>query len=117
LLTLNQKLSEAEQQGDIQTLDQLVADDYLGVEATGGLLTKQIVLNRFSAPELVIHSHQTSEVEVRMFENVGILIGRVTMKGLYSGEPFSGEFRYTDVYLNRNGQWQVVGSQMTPLIV
>jgi hypothetical protein len=35
------------------------------------------------------------------------------MTGRYQGEAFTSDYRYIDVYVKRDGRWQVVSVQIT----
>jgi ketosteroid isomerase-like protein len=115
LLALNHRLAEAERKKDVETLRQLMADDYVGIDPAGNLLTKNVVLERFGLPELVYEHLATDAVTVRVYGEVGIVSGRSTIRGRYGAQNFNVQARYTDIYVRRDNQWQVVGSQMTPL--
>jgi hypothetical protein len=36
-----------------------------------------------------------------------------TDKGSYKGKDISGNYRWTDVFVKRNGRWQIVAGQGT----
>jgi hypothetical protein len=38
------------------------------------------------------------------------------MKGTYKGQDLSGNCRFTDTWVKRNGKWQVVASQYTKVL-
>ena len=115
LLQLCRTLNEAEYLRDVETLSQLLADDYLGITAAGELLTKEVALERFGSPDLVFTVHQVSDIRVRVFGATGLITGMVTLAGWFGAEQFEGTFRFTDVCVRRGGTWVVVGSQTTPM--
>jgi hypothetical protein len=113
LLEVAKRLAQAERSKDIATLKDLIADDYIGVGAGGELLTKEIVLERFSNPALELDRHEVSDVQVRVVEPFGLIVGIVVLRGTLEGQSFEGRFRFMDVAAKRLGQWQVVASQLT----
>jgi hypothetical protein len=42
-----------------------------------------------------------------------IASGEVTLRGVEDGERFEEHIRFADVYLHRDGRWQVVYVQVT----
>jgi len=65
--------------------------------------------------EFVCESLITSDVEVRLYGETALVIGRASMKATFRGQNVGGEFRYTDVWVKRQGAWQNVASQATLL--
>ena len=52
---------------------------------------------------------------MRVYGNVGILTGIADNTGEFRGVPFSGRIRYTRVFVRREGRWQAVLMQHTPM--
>jgi hypothetical protein len=53
---------------------------------------------------------------VRVYGDTAIASGLGTEKSTYKGKDTSGQYRYTDVFVKRNGTWQAVathGSKVT----
>lgn len=114
LLELAKRLARAERTKDIAALQTLIADDYSGIGASGELLTKKAILERFSNSALAIDQHKVGEIQVRVVESIGLIIGVVHLRGALAGQVFDGQFRFMDVAAKRSGQWQIVASQLTP---
>jgi ketosteroid isomerase-like protein len=53
--------------------------------------------------------------KVRAYQNSAVVTSRVTLKGQYSGQPVSGEYRSTLVWVKGPKGWQLVANQLTPL--
>jgi hypothetical protein len=115
LFEVSKRLASAERTKDIVTLKNLIADDYVGVGANGEMLSKTIILERFSNPALGFDRHELSDVQVRLLESVGLILGTVSLKGTISGRVFDGQFRFMDVCVKRSGRWEIVASQLTEL--
>jgi ketosteroid isomerase-like protein len=52
---------------------------------------------------------------VRAYQNSAVATSRVTLKGQYSGQPVSGQYRSTLVWVKGSNGWQLVANQLTPL--
>jgi hypothetical protein len=50
-------------------------------------------------------------IKVRVFGDVAIVTAGDVEKSTYKGKDSSGHYVWTDVYMNRNGQWQAVATQ------
>ena len=64
----------------------------------------------------------TADTKVRVYGDTAVLTGKVIKKGTYAegprkGQEYNFQYRYTDVYVKRNGRWQVVASHLTGLAV
>jgi len=114
LLEVATRLAQAERTKDIAILRTLIAEEYVGVGASGEVLTKEIVLARFSDPNLEFEHHEVSDIQVRTLESVGLILGAVSLRGTMAAQVFEGQFRFMDVCVKRAGQWWIVASQLTP---
>ncbi len=113
LQKLAEALSHAELSCDVDKLSQLLADEYLGIGDDGKFIDKATLLQRFQDPRLKFETHKLGELRLRVYTNVGLVIGTVEVKGKYKDTKFEGNFVFSDVWVQRDGLWQVVSSQMT----
>jgi ketosteroid isomerase-like protein len=58
-------------------------------------------------------SIQITDMKVRVYGNTAIVTARAEVKGNDLGEDFSGPYRFTRVWVRRNGRWQAVSYQAT----
>ena len=101
---------------DIATLEKIWADDYVFVNAAGDMLTKTDRLMNVKSGATTLDSIKEEEnVTVRVHQNSAVVTSRVTLKGQYSGQPVSGEYRSTLVWVKGPGGWQLVSNQLTGL--
>ena len=109
-------LAEAEVKRDIDILNALIADDYLGIDPSGAILTKKKILDTYGAGLVQLDSITSSELHIRVFGEIGMVTGRSFIKGNASGQTFAASFRYSDTYRINGGAWQLIASQLTPII-
>jgi ketosteroid isomerase-like protein len=103
-------------QRDIATLEKIWADDYVFVNAAGDVLTKTDPLANIKSRATTLDSiNQEENVTVRVYQNSAVATSRVTLKGQYSGQPISGQYRSTLVWVKGSGGWQLVSNQLTAL--
>jgi len=101
---------------DIPTLEQIWADDYVFVNAAGDVLTKaQRLANIKSGATSLDSIDEKENITVRVYQNSAIATSCVTIKGQYSGQPTSGQYRSTHVWVKGPAGWQLVSNQLTPL--
>ena len=111
---IEERLAAAWVQGDRSFIDQALADDWSVIDLTGRVLKKAEVLEEaFGSKDRQIVSMRIDEISVRPFEAWAIVTGRTHAAGEYQGEVAEVTLRFTDVFANRNGNWQVVASQAT----
>ncbi len=116
LRQLNAELAEAEVCRDIDALKRLISDDYLGIDPSGSLLTKELIISTYGAGKVVLESIVTSDLRIRVFDNTGIITGRSLIKGRSGSNEFSAVFRYNDTYRREGRGWRLISSQLTPFV-
>ncbi len=116
LRQLNAELAEAEVCRDIDALERLISDDYLGIDPSGSLLTKELIISTYGSGKVVLESIVTSDLRIRVFDNTGIITGRSLIKGRSGPNEFSAVFRYNDTYRREGPGWRLISSQLTPLV-
>jgi hypothetical protein len=105
----------AEKGKDAKALDALLDDSLAYTDYDGTLKTKSDFLAEVKSPE---HNRQQQVVEstsVRVYENTAVVIGVYRVRGLEKGRPYQRRGRFTDTWVNRDGNWVCVASQYTLL--
>src|SRR5262245_29262080 len=101
---------------DIPTLEKIWADDYVFVNAFGEVLTKEQRLANLKSGATTLESiNEEEKPTVRVYQNSAVATSRVTLKGQYSGQPVTGQYRSTLVWVKGPNGWQLVANQLTPL--
>ena len=114
LADIEQRLAVAWVEGDNLFIEQTLADDWSVTDLTGRVLTKTEVLEEaFSSKDRQVVSMSIDDVSVRPFDDWAIVTGRTKAAGEYQGEAAEVTLRFSDVFVNRHGKWQVVASQAT----
>ncbi len=111
LVALDQASNDAQVRKDRATLERLWGDDYLYTHSNGSLATKaEDIADTMSGMSWT--AARLDDMQVRVYGNVGIVTGRLTMEGT-SKSYASGARRFTDIFVKRDGRWQLVGGQTT----
>ena len=83
------------------------ADDFIGTDTTGRRYDKSQV-TRETGPAKQIVSNTLDDVSVRFFGDTAIAHGSETWTRKNGS---TGRYVWTDIWVKRNGQWQVVAAQ------
>jgi ketosteroid isomerase-like protein len=115
IIALEQQWRQATLADDIPTMDKLLSEDYLGITASGEVLTKSQQLDRMRERKLIITTLKTSEVKIKLVGNIAIVTSLAQVEGSDNDEPLHGAYRYTRVYQRMaGGIWKVTSFEVTP---
>lgn len=114
LKDLELQWEKALETGDVETVDRMLASDMIYTQADGARHSKKEDLEIMSSGKVDISEMMTDEdVKVRLLEdNVAVVIGGHTEKSKFEGRDTSGRYRWTEVWVKRDGRWQVVAGQI-----
>lgn len=116
IVELGGRFAEAQQHGDLTTLEALLTDDFRLVGPLGFVLDKQTWLEQFRSGAFKLASLIWEEVEVRDYGQTAIAIGRQTQRASYQGQPADGAFRVTQLAIRRDDDdWKLAGLHFTPI--
>ena len=98
---------------DIAVLDRLYDDEYIAIHNTGTVRTKREVLRDFRQQRLPYESRNTRDLIVRVYGNAAVVTGLLLAR-LKDGR--TTERRFVNVWVRRQGHWQLVVHQSTPVV-
>jgi ketosteroid isomerase-like protein len=110
---LHNKLIQAQLNSDIAALDRLLADDHIFTNPLGVVQTKAQRLAEIQSGSRKLELFSVTDVQVRVYGDTAVVTGRAMLKGQRQGQDISGQFRGIDVYVKKQGRWQVVAAQAT----
>lgn len=87
--------------------------DYRGVNSKGKIINKATLLAEIKKDTDTYTSTKNGTMDVRVFGGrFGVVTGTSTEVGkAKDGKPFKRSYRWTDVWVDRDGKWQCVASQ------
>jgi hypothetical protein len=100
---------------DTILLSRLTGAEFYEVSRFGQLRTRAMNMREIATGALKLRTINYDSLNVRVYENVAILTGIADNAGEFLGNPFSGKIRYTRVFVSRDGRWQAVVMQHTPM--
>ena len=110
---MEHELAASVEKSDTVTYARLIGDDYTFTTQDGVVRTKAEMIASYKSGELKYESVSFDDIKVRLYGNTAVVIGRSTVKGQDKGQDISGRYRYTRVYVKRQGRWQLVATQST----
>jgi ketosteroid isomerase-like protein len=115
LLYMEREWNDAMKNRDAVWFERNYADDATDViSRTGGLLTKAEAVAEARNSKDTIASHELSDTNVRVVGDTAVVTGVNHVKGSdEKGQPFERRVRFTDVFVKRDGRWQVLATQGT----
>ena len=113
LLKLEKEFTEAVVRNDAEAIGRFLADDWVIIDADGGIVDKARFLGVIKSGDLSHQTMESDEVHVRIYGEAALVTGLTATKGKFIGQEFSTRERATDVFVKRDGRWQCVFSQLT----
>jgi len=110
---IERERNEALLKGDAATLDRMTSDDYTFINQRGELRTKTEILTGFKSGTFKYDARQISDLEVRVYGDSAVVTGHAMQKGVENSKDYSGENRFTRVYVKQKGRWVSVALQVT----
>jgi ketosteroid isomerase-like protein len=93
---------------NVTEMDHLLADDYIGISATGTVETKAQALAQRKAGTVVIKALDLNDLKVRVYGDTAVVTSKADLEGTNGQSDISGNYRYTRVYNRRLGEWKIV---------
>jgi ketosteroid isomerase-like protein len=115
IIELDNKRMNAMGQKDVATLNELLSDDLIYTHSSARQDTKQSLIGAMESGKTVYTSVVPSEVKAQDCGDAVVLTGVARISVVSGGKPNSFGVRFTDVYANKGGRWQMVTWQSTRL--
>lgn len=111
ILALEKDWNTAYKRGDVATMNGLLCDDFIITIEDGRTFSKAgyIALNGNSSVHVEVSD--MSDLRVRKHGNTAAVVtGIYHEKGVSQGKPYEYHDRFTDIWMNIEGRWQVIAS-------
>ncbi len=113
LIRIELSWGDAVMRKDIKAIDSILADDWVAIDYEGKPLTKAQHMADLRAGASAAEDVEYGPINVRLFGDTAVITGSNTEKAVNQGRNGTGKYFWTDVWLKRNGRWQVVASHYT----
>jgi ketosteroid isomerase-like protein len=115
IIDLDRKRMRAMAAKDVETLEDLLAEDLIYTHSSARLDTKRTLIQAMVSGTTVYTSVEPSDVKAQDLGDSVVLTGIAQIKVVSNGTPNAFGVRFTDVYTRRDGRWQMVTWQSTRL--
>jgi uncharacterized protein (TIGR02246 family) len=111
---IEQQLASSWKAGECDTWAALIAPEWSVIHVTGDTITKPQAIAMCRDPQSAVASMSVDQVSVRPYGDTAIATGRTTVT-TRGDSPQTIRLRFTDVFVRRDGRWQVVASHATQI--
>ena len=115
ILQCEQRRFAAFMEGDLRTLDALLAANLTFIHSNGHLESKSQFLEHLGAGDYQFDVIRADDVSVRVYGGVGVLTGTGQMRVQVRHHQASLRYRFTLVYHKVQDRWQIVAIHHTRL--
>jgi len=98
--------------GDAAAVAAVLADEYVLTNFDGAVSDKAADMAEIESGRVTV-TWVVDSMDAMVFGDTGVVTGQVTQKGAEDHFQKSGQFRFTDAWVKRDGRWQCVASQLT----
>ena len=113
IINLDRQRMTAMTQMDLATLEVLLSDDLVYTHAMGRVDTKRSLIADIASRSVVFEAMEPFDVNAQDFGSVVVLTGLTRTRITRNGKPLAISTRFTDVWANNSGEWQMVAWQAT----
>jgi ketosteroid isomerase-like protein len=110
ILSFENKWNAAYKRGNIATMESLLATDFIITVEDGSTFSKSGYIAHNGDRTVHVEITEMSGLNVRMHGNMAVVTGAYHEKGTSKGKPYESHDRFTDVWMNVDGKWQVIAS-------
>jgi ketosteroid isomerase-like protein len=123
VIRLEKEWAAAAQHRDVDTLRKILADDLVMTLVDGSVGDKAGELKNAESGAVTVEAWELLDPKVTVLSpDSAFITGRGVLRKAKYKDPatgkvsdISGQYRFTDVYVRRNGQWQAVASHTTKM--
>ena len=115
LMGIEQELTDALLKNDVSPSQKYLADTYVFTAPDGDVMDKARSIADLKSGDLKFESSKIEDMKVKLYGDTAIVTYATTDKGSYKGKDLSGRYRWTDVFIKRNGNWQLVAGHGAPI--
>ena len=113
VIDLDRQRMTAMAQKDIAKLNELIADDLVYTHSSARLDTKQSLIGAMEGGKTVYTAVVPADVKAQDLGDAVVLTGSARISVNSGGNAMSFGVRFTDVWVNKGGKWQMAAWQST----
>ena len=113
LIELERSWNDAVYSGDVEVIDRLLADEFLGTYDDGSRGDKAREIDLVANFNQAVISAVQDDFRVAIYGDTAVVWFTLHLVGLRQGQEAELTLRYTDVWIRRDGRWQCVSAHST----
>jgi len=103
---------------NVETLDRVLADDFMLIDVMGGSeIPRAVLLDAIRSGQLKFETIEHLDSRVRFYPTMAVVTGSTQMSGHFGATRFRAHSRYTHVFVEQQREWRLVavqGTQISP---
>lgn len=115
VIAAEERLAAASLTLDLGVFEQLLHPDYVIIQPGGLIENKAETIASLASDTRHWQVARSDEMDVRVYGDTAVVIGRWTGKGQNGDEPFDYQARFLSVWVKEGEQWRNVAFQSTPI--
>lgn len=113
---LDTEYQQAVKINDADTMDRILADDFVLVTGSGKIYTKADLLKEARGGKTIYERQEDTEQTVRVWGDTAVITALLWEKGVSDGKPFDKKLWFSDTYVRTEKGWRYVfGQSSLPL--
>ena len=111
LLRIQREMIDTSLRGDKSAFERYTADTYIETDFNGAVTTRARILDNFlTPPPSMKPTLEIQDVQVQVYGDTAVMSSRGNYRAEANGQKITNSFRTTDVWLRRDGRWQMIAS-------
>lgn len=115
IATVDRERADAQVRRDLTALDSMLGDDLTYIHASGLVQSKAEFMADLKSGKRIYTSIKYSDVNIRVLESTAVITAQSEIHVVHESKENVLSIRVTEVYAQRNGQWQLIAYQSTRL--
>jgi ketosteroid isomerase-like protein len=113
LIQMEREWDGAFERQDAKLIESFLAPEFIATYSDGKRGDRATELKLVATNNQQVDKRELSDFTVRIYGQTAVVWFTQTLTGPVQGKPTTIAFRYTDVWVMRDGRWQCVSSQST----
>jgi len=110
LLAMDATWNELRMKPDVEGLSRILADDWMLTHSDGRVQHKADYLDELRTATRRNQGIGNEDMRLRRYGDTMVVTGTSVQSGISNGVPWNGRFRFTRVWVQREGAWKMIAS-------
>ena len=115
VISLERQRVRAYVECDLATLDRVLPPNFMFTRSLDRAFNKAQLMEALASGELALEEYERDVRKVTVVHNTAHAVGYDRIRGRYKGRDISGTFHFSSIYVEQEGDWQVVAAHAYPL--